>query len=109
MEHLFVYGTLAPGRPNEHILKVLQGLWRPATVRGRLRAAGWGAELGYPGIDLDENGEEIQGMLFSSPELVDVWPRLDAFEGEAYERRTVKVVLEDGTTEIASIYCLRAE
>lgn len=40
---LFVYGTLAPGRPNEHVLANLPGEWEPATVNGRLLQAGWGA------------------------------------------------------------------
>jgi hypothetical protein len=35
-EHLFVYGTLAPGRPNE-VLEPLHGTWRAAMVRGDAR------------------------------------------------------------------------
>lgn len=31
-EHLFVYGTLAPGRPNAHVLAEVPGTWRPATI-----------------------------------------------------------------------------
>ncbi len=50
MEHLFVYGTLAPGRPNEHILADVPGTWQSAIVFGTLIDEGWGAELGYPGI-----------------------------------------------------------
>ena len=61
-EKLFVYGTLGPGRPNEHVLKGIGGAWKNATVRGKLRQEGWGAEIGYPGIDLDENGEEIEAI-----------------------------------------------
>jgi gamma-glutamylcyclotransferase (GGCT)/AIG2-like uncharacterized protein YtfP len=49
-EHLFVYGTLAPGRPNEHVLEPLDGTWRRATVRGDLLDVGWGAEHGYPAL-----------------------------------------------------------
>ena len=33
MERLFVYGTLGPGRPNEHILLKIGGTWQPASVR----------------------------------------------------------------------------
>lgn len=33
---LFVYGTLAPGWPNEHVLADVPGGWEPATVTGRL-------------------------------------------------------------------------
>jgi gamma-glutamylcyclotransferase (GGCT)/AIG2-like uncharacterized protein YtfP len=44
-ERLFVYGTLAPGRPNEHMLAEVDGEWETATVRGRLVPEGWGADL----------------------------------------------------------------
>jgi gamma-glutamylcyclotransferase (GGCT)/AIG2-like uncharacterized protein YtfP len=63
VEKLFVYGTLGPGRQNEHILEAIGGRWEHATVRGKLRQEGWGTEMGYPGIDLGENGEEIEGFL----------------------------------------------
>jgi gamma-glutamylcyclotransferase (GGCT)/AIG2-like uncharacterized protein YtfP len=36
-DRLFVYGTLAPGRPKEHVLEPLHGTWRAATVRGDAR------------------------------------------------------------------------
>ena len=35
-DRLFVYGTLAPGRANEHILQSVPGTWEPAVVKGRL-------------------------------------------------------------------------
>ncbi len=81
LERLFVYGTLGPGRPNEHILSAIDGGWAPASVRGTLRQEGWGAALGYPGIDLDENGNEVAGFLFTAEKLADHWIALDAFEG----------------------------
>ncbi len=45
-ERLFVCGTLAPGRPNAHILAEVPGSWEPASVTGTLRAEGWGAAMG---------------------------------------------------------------
>ena len=45
-DRLFVYGTLAPGRPKEHVLAEVSGTWEPATVRGKLLQGGWVAELG---------------------------------------------------------------
>ena len=65
IEQLFVYGPLAPGRQNEHMLGEIQGSSEAATVTGKLLQEGWGAEMGFLGIDLDEGGEEIQGYLFS--------------------------------------------
>jgi gamma-glutamylcyclotransferase (GGCT)/AIG2-like uncharacterized protein YtfP len=107
VERLFVYGTLGPGRPNEHVLKAVRGSWETATVTGTLRQEGWGAAMGYPGIDLDERGGEVEGFLFSSENLSGYWAALDEFEGEAYERVLAKVKLKDGSTVDAYIYTLR--
>jgi gamma-glutamylcyclotransferase (GGCT)/AIG2-like uncharacterized protein YtfP len=103
---LFVYGTLAPGRPNEHILADVPGEWEPASVTGKLFQEGWGAAAGYPGIVLDEQGDEVEGFLFSSESLAEHWARLDAFEGEGYERVLATVKLKDGTRVDACIYRL---
>jgi hypothetical protein len=45
---LAVYGTLAPGRPNHHVVAPLGGTWTAGTVEGDLFAEGWGATLGHP-------------------------------------------------------------
>ncbi len=108
VERLFVYGTLGPGRSNEHVLGVIGGSWEPASVTGMLRQEGWGAAMGFPGIDLDEQGAEVEGFLFSSENLSSHWAALDEFEGEAYERVLAKVKLKDGSTVDAFIYALRA-
>ncbi len=39
---LFVYGTLCPGRPYEHILRNIGGSWEDASVTGILHQEGWG-------------------------------------------------------------------
>lgn len=103
---LFVYGTLAPGRPNEHVLADVPGSWQPATVTGTLLQEGWGAAAGYPGIVLDEHGAKVEGLLFSSERLADHWARLDQFEGAGYERVLTTATLDDGTTVDAYIYKL---
>jgi len=103
---LFVYGTLAPGRPNEHVLADIPGEWEPATVTGKLLQEGWGAAVGYPGIVLDAQGDEVQGLLFTSESLDKHWARLDEFEGEGYERVLVSAKRRDGTTVEAYIYQL---
>jgi gamma-glutamylcyclotransferase (GGCT)/AIG2-like uncharacterized protein YtfP len=106
IHRLFVYGTLAPGRPNEHVLADVRGQWEPATVPGTLLHEGWGAAVGYPGIVLDERGGKVQGFLFSSERLAEHWARLDEFEGEGYERVLTTAELEDGTAVDAYIYRL---
>ena len=107
IERLFVYGTLAPGRPNEHVLAEIEGAWQTATVTGRLRQEGWGAEMGYPALSLDGGSDTVQGFVFSSENLVDHWGELDAFEGEAYQRVLTDVTGEDGTPIRAFVYALR--
>ena len=103
---LFVYGTLAPGRPNAHVLANVLGEWEAATVAGRLFQHGWGAAAGYPGIVLDQQGEAVEGFLFSSQHLSGHWARLDAFEGEGYERVLTTAKRKDGTVVDAYIYAL---
>ena len=108
MERLFVYGTLAPNKPNEHILKDLNGTWKYSTVRGKLYQEGWGSKMGCPGIILDdEDSSQISGLLFSSEELSKKWDFLDDFEGVEYERVLVKVKLLTGEYVDAYIYALK--
>lgn len=107
IEYLFVYGTLAPGRANEHKLEAIGGNWKNATVTGFLRDEGWGSEMGYPGIELDKKVEKVEGFVFISENLSDYWQALDEFEGKAYQRVLTNVVLEDGTNINAYIYSLR--
>ena len=109
IEQLFVYGTLGPGRPNEHVLEAIGGSWEAATVNGNLRHEGWGSELGYPGIDLNEHGGVVEGFLFTSENLSGHWAALDKFEGDAYERAVAKVKLKDESLVDAYIYTLRSE
>lgn len=105
---LFVYGTLAPGRQNQHILESVSGNWQPASVRGILYDKGWGANEGYPGIVLDAAGSKVDGFIFTSNELTKHLKRLDEFEGAGYQRVEATVELQDGTTVVAYIYELSA-
>ena len=105
-DRLFVYGTLAPGRPNEHVLAGIDGIWEPASVKGILLQEGWGAAAGYPGIVLDELGGEVRGFVLTSEELANHWARLDTFEGDGYVRVVTSAELGDGTVVEAQIYAL---
>jgi gamma-glutamylcyclotransferase (GGCT)/AIG2-like uncharacterized protein YtfP len=107
IERLFVYGSLAPGRPNEHVLAGIPGTWQPASVVGTLREEGWGAAMGFPGLVLDAHGEAIHGQVFSSQALTRHWPRVDEFEGEGYERVHARVKLDDGREVEAWVYAIR--
>lgn len=102
---LATYGTLAPGRVNHDKLVGLKGCWRQGTVRGRLVEAGWGAELGYPGLILDPLGRDIEVYVLESPELPNHWLHLDALEGADYRRVVTQVCTVDGDLD-ASIYVI---
>ena len=86
-----VYGSLAPGQPNEHVLAGITGRWHSGAVHGTLRSEGWGADLGYPGIVLDPT----RPALFESAELALHWARLDDFEGQGYRRVMTTVDIND--------------
>ena len=88
-ERLIVYGTLAPGRANHHVMDGMTGSWLPARVRGHRRDAGMGEWGIYPGFVPDADGPEQDVLLFVSPDLPAHWPRLDAFEGEDYARASI--------------------
>ena len=107
VEKLFVYGTLGPGRPNENILSNIGGSWEPAVVSGTLHDEGWGAEMGYPGIVLDDQGGDVDGFLFISCNLEDHWELLDEFEGEGYERVPTKARLRNGSSVDTYVYALK--
>jgi gamma-glutamylcyclotransferase (GGCT)/AIG2-like uncharacterized protein YtfP len=100
---LATYGTLGPGGPNHHQLSTLKGRWSRGFVRGRLVAAGWGADLGFPAIVLDPEGSQVDVEVFESLDLPDHWDRLDKFEGAAYARVVATVHTPDGAVQ-AYIY-----
>lgn len=107
MHSLFVYGTLGPGRPNAHIMENIGGSWQQGYVLGNLREAGWGAAMGFPGIELTADGAQVNGFVFSSDNISAHWSMLDEFEGEGYQRIPVEVVLQDGSTLMSEIYALK--
>jgi len=97
LDHCFAtYGTLAPGRPNYHQLAELKGRWLKGTVRGHLVERGWGAAMGYPALVPAADGEVVEVHLLLSPDLPKHWDRLDAFEGEEYQRTRISVTTDEG-------------
>lgn len=107
MERLFIYGTLGPGRPNEHVMQEIGGGWEAGRIKGRLIEAGWGAEMGFPGLVLDEAGDDIEGHVFVSENLSKHWQALDDFEGAEYQRTRTTVTLARGGKVEADVYALR--
>jgi gamma-glutamylcyclotransferase (GGCT)/AIG2-like uncharacterized protein YtfP len=105
-QRLATYGTLAPGRPNNHHLDGLEGRWMTGHVHGRLIQEGWGAELGFPALVIDPAGSAISVHVFESADLPEHWRRLDSFEGSGYQRVVITVHTPGGELE-ASIYAAR--
>jgi len=110
MSHrLFVYGTLAPGRSNAHVLASVPGTWERAHVCGTVLDVTWGPAAGYPGLVLGEHGGDVQGLVLTSDALPAHWERVDAFEGEGYARVPVQATLDgSGATVQAFVYVLSA-
>lgn len=104
---LFVCGTLAPDRANDHVLENVPGSWEPAAVRGELVQLGWGADLGFPALVLREDAAEVAGFLFTSAALPEHWSRLDDFEGQGYERVPARAQRQDGGLVDAYVYVAR--
>jgi gamma-glutamylcyclotransferase (GGCT)/AIG2-like uncharacterized protein YtfP len=65
---------------------------------------GWGADLGYPALELNDEGNRVDGFVFISQVLAEHWQHLDEFEGDAYERVVAQVQLHDGLHVRAHLY-----
>src|SRR5829696_9095365 len=92
---LAVYGTLAPGQPNHHVVAPLGGEWTEGLVEGDLISLGWGAELGYPGFRPRAGGDAVAVWVLAASRLIGAWPELDRFEGEGYRRILVPVFTKE--------------
>lgn len=88
---LAVYGTLAPGQPNHHVVAPLGGEWTEGVIEGDLHPVGWGATLGYPAFIPRPGGAAVAVHVLAAPGLVASWPALDDFEGAEYRRILVPV------------------
>lgn len=108
---LIVYGTLAPGRQNHYVVENIKGQWRSGIIRGKLKDAGWGANLGYKAFHptSKEEQEEIKAFVLFSGELMANWKMLDEFEGPGYKRIIAKYELDNGETGVGYVYANNEE
>lgn len=109
MNRLFVYGTLCPNRENAHILGGIGGDWQKATVHGAIHILDWGPDKGLPAIILNDQGQLVEGYLFSTERLEQNWQMLDDFEGFQYKRVQVKVYLALGESTEAWTYVMNEQ
>ena len=66
-----VYGTLAPGQPNHHVVEPFEGEWTDGLIEGDLLPEGWGAALGYPGFRPRVGGRRRGGAGVDCPLIGD--------------------------------------
>ncbi|MDQ0562322.1 gamma-glutamylcyclotransferase (GGCT)/AIG2-like uncharacterized protein YtfP [Rhizobium mesoamericanum] len=104
-DRLATYGTRALGKRDSDQLRDLDGRWRSGKIWGRLLDAEWDSDLGFPGLILGEHAYEIPVLLFESADLPKHWERLDALQGERYQRVTT-IVDVDGEQIEACVYAL---
>lgn len=103
--HLVVYGTLAPGRVNHHIVEHIAGTWRDDVyVEGEFVNSGWAVEFGYPMMRWKTGGSRIASYLLTSAMLSACWPDLDRFEGSEYCRILIPVFDQQGFVTVGNVY-----
>ncbi|PWN24349.1 hypothetical protein BDZ90DRAFT_127656 [Jaminaea rosea] len=100
-----VYGSLGPGCPNHSKISHLQGRWyHNSYVTGELLQQGWGADIGYPGLQWSLDGPSHPVQVLESPLLNDKeWCLLDRFEGAGYVRILAPIVTAEESI-VANIY-----
>jgi gamma-glutamylcyclotransferase (GGCT)/AIG2-like uncharacterized protein YtfP len=108
-KRLAVYGSLAPGRQNHHIVEPLGGTWSEGVVEGDLVTYGWGAALGFRALYPRAGGPAVRVHVLASKKLEQTWADLDAFEGAEYRRVLVPVwsasaAIEDSLLTVANLY-----
>ena len=100
---LAIYGSLAPGRQNHHIVAPLGGTWTDGLVQGELVTYGWGAAIGYPALYPRRGGPAIPVHVLESSQLCDAWPELDSFEGTEYCRVLVPIWAGGGKLSLVTV------
>lgn len=100
---LAVYGTLAPGESNHHVLLGVDGQWIDGYIRGYMFDVTWGGAEGYPGVVLDNAGNLISVRVLVSDQLDKHWDRLDRFEGPGYRRIPVEVLDRSESGDVGDV------
>lgn len=100
---LAIYGTLAPGRENHHVVaSITPQSWNAATLHARLIQDACDDQ--FPGVIIDPCAPTIPVSVLESPQLPKHWERLDRFEGPAYRRTLAPINLDRGAIVAACVY-----
>ena len=105
---LFVYGTLAPGEVNEHVLAPLDGSWVPARVYGTLHAEGWGHTHGFPALRLTLWHLRWQGKFFTRKISLDTGTELMSLRAKPIAEWRPHAELINGGLCETCVYILNA-
>ncbi len=97
-EKLIVYGSLAPGGSNAFMFKGVEGSWHRCRIWGRMLH--W---RGFKSFKWDPKGPEHEAWLFASAALPQIFPGLDDFEGDEYQRLVIPARVGDAWV-LAHIY-----
>jgi gamma-glutamylcyclotransferase (GGCT)/AIG2-like uncharacterized protein YtfP len=101
---LAIYGTLAPGGSNHHVVADIAGSWVEAALRGHRSTASWRGQPSYPAFRPDPAGPLVPALILVADELAGHWERLDAFEGPGYRRREIEVFDRSGSAGIGRAF-----
>jgi gamma-glutamylcyclotransferase (GGCT)/AIG2-like uncharacterized protein YtfP len=93
---LAVYGTLAPGQCNHHLVAGFGGHWRDGSVNGHL------GQRQFRVFTWRRDAPPVAVKLLTTEAPID-WTELDAFEGADYPRAVVPVSVA-GAVELANLY-----
>ena len=101
---VFIYGSLRRGGSN-HFRMAGAEFIASGTITGRMYRIDW-----YPGLVLDEAGDEIHGEVYSvGPELLSALDGFEGFsageiQGSEYRRVQTTVVQQDSSTLTAWVW-----
>ena len=104
-DHCFTYGSLMCEDIMGAVCATAPLTPVPARLEGFRRAPVLGVE--YPGM-VPAAGQAVEGVVYLGLPA-SAWPRLDAFEGDEYQRSEVEVELADGRRLMAWAYVFKPE
>jgi gamma-glutamylcyclotransferase (GGCT)/AIG2-like uncharacterized protein YtfP len=95
-----------PNDKNFFILKNILGCWQKAFTFGFVRKIKLEKDIEYDAIIPDSKGKKINGYLLTSYILINIWKKIDYFEGQHYFRTKTDVYLNNKKITEANIYFL---